>query len=753
MAVLGYRRVGGPLRFRCPSALTTTVNSGAPILSDPLLDALLGARLHDPFAFLGVHRLGGEWILRVFNPHAEALWLHLHGASVPLERTHPAGLFEWRGSMRPPEAYLLGAQEDGRSRSFHDPYAFVPALSGHDLYLFNEGRLRQAWRALGSHVEERSGVIGTRFAVWAPNAERVSVVGDFNRWDGRLHPMAAHGGSGVWELFVPGLADGELYKFEIRNQASGEVLVKTDPFAQHFERRPGTAARVYHAGRYQWGDEAWMRRRAQWDWQHAPLSIYEVHLGSWRRHPDGRFYSYRELAAHLVPYVKDMGYTHVELLPLTEHPLDESWGYQTTGYFAATARFGTPDELRGLIDAFHQAGVGVILDWVPAHFPQDQWALARFDGTALYEHEDPRKGLHVDWGTHIFNYGRNEVVSFLLSSAHFWLSQFHADGLRVDAVASMLYLDYSRKPGEWLPNKHGGRENLEAIEFVRQLNVMVHEEFPGAITLAEESTAWPMVSRPAYLGGLGFTMKWNMGWMNDTLSYMHLDPIYRRYHHDKLTFGQLYAYTENFLLPLSHDEVVHGKGSLLDKMPGETAHEFANLRLLLLCQFATPGKKLNFMGNELAQGREWQSRWELDWGLLEIDWHAGVQRLMRDLNRLHRDNRALHEQDFTQEGFSWIDCHDADHSTLSFVRRARDGACVVVVLSFTPVAHHGYRIGLPHAGRYAEIMNSDSAYYGGSNAGNAGLVEAEPLPWMGFGHSAAITVPPLAGIILEPRGC
>jgi 1,4-alpha-glucan branching enzyme len=722
-----------------------------PAVADPLVDALLGARLHDPFALLGLHRAGEGWRLRVFQPYAEAVWLRLASGLVPMERAHPAGLFEWRGTVPPPSPYLLGVSEAGRVREAHDPYAFVPSLSGHDLYLLNEGRLRQAWRTLGSHPEMRSGVSGVRFAVWAPNAERVSVVGDFNRWDGRMHPMAVHGSSGIWELFIPDLRGGELYKYEIRNRASGEVLVKTDPYAQEFERRPGTAARVRAPGVYGWRDAAWMEQRRSWDWQHAPMSIYELHLGSWKRHPDGRFYTYRELAADLVSYVKELGYTHVELLPVSEHPLDESWGYQTTGYFAATSRYGSPDDLRALIDAFHQTGIGVFLDWVPAHFPQDAWALARFDGTALYEHEDPRLGMHQDWGTHIFNYGRNEVVSFLLSSAHYWLEEFHADGLRVDAVASMLYLDYSRRPGEWLPNKYGGRENLEAIDFLRTLNVMVHEEFPGALTLAEESTAWPMVSRPTYLGGLGFSLKWNMGWMNDTLHYMRLDPIHRRYHHSQLTFGQLYAYTENFLLPLSHDEVVHGKGALLDKMPGDTWQEFANLRLLAVYQYTTPGKKLNFMGNELAQGREWRSSWELDWPLLAVDWHAGVQRLARDLNRLHRDVPALHELDFAPEGFAWIDCHDADHSTLSFLRRARDGACVVVVLNFTPVPREGYRIGLPVAGRYVEVVNSDSAYYGGSNAGNAGGVQAEPIPWMGLGYSAAITLPPLAGIVLRPE--
>lgn len=725
--------------------------SSPALAPDPLIDALLSARLHDPFRLLGLHHTPEGWRLRVFQPQADAVWLRLPGGVIPLERVHRAGLFEWSGPQPPAAPYLLGVSEGGEVRELHDPYAFAPVLSGHDLYLFNEGRLRQAWRALGSHIEERGGVTGIRFAVWAPNAERVSVVGDFNRWDGRMHPMAVHGSSGVWELFVPDLPQGALYKYEIRNRATGEVMLKTDPYAREYERRPGTAARVRAEDAYVWGDEAWMERRRHWDWQHAPMSIYEVHLGSWKRHPDGRFYSYRDLIDHLVPYVRDMGFTHVEFLPVSEHPLDESWGYQTTGYFAATARFGSPDDLRALVDAFHQAGIGVLVDWVPAHFPMDSWALARFDGTALYEHEDPRLGFHQDWGTHIFNYGRSEVVSFLLSSAHYWLSEFHADGLRVDAVASMLYLDYSRKPGEWLPNRYGGRENLEAIAFLRELNVMVHEEFPGALTLAEESTAWPMVSRPTYLGGLGFSMKWNMGWMNDTLSYIRLDPIHRRYHHNQLTFGQLYAYTENFLLPLSHDEVVHGKGSLLDKMPGDTWQEFANLRLMLAYQFVSPGKKLNFMGNELAQGREWRASWELDWGLLAVDWHMGVQRLVRDLNRLHRDLPALHEQDFTPEGFSWIDCHDADHSTISFVRRARNGSCVVVLLNFTPVPRENYRIGLPTGGRYSEVLNSDSAYYGGSNAGNAGGIEAQALPWMGLGFSAAITLPPLAALVLEPE--
>ncbi len=478
------------------------------------------------------------------------------------------------------------------------------------------------------------------------------------------------------------------------------------------------------------------------------MNIYEVHAGSWRRHPDGRFYTYRELADALIPYVLDMGFTHIEFLPLTEHPLDESWGYQTTGYFAPTSRFGSADDLKYLIDACHRAGIGVILDWVPAHFPMDAWALARFDGTALYEHEDPRLGLHKDWGTHIFNYGRNEVKGFLLASAHYWLNEFHFDGLRVDAVASMLYLDYSRREGEWLPNRYGGRENLEAIDFLREMNAMVHEHFPGALTLAEESTAWPMVSRPTYVGGLGFSMKWNMGWMNDTLAYFQLDPVYRRYHHTNLTFGQLYAYTENFVLPFSHDEVVHGKRSLLGRMPGDAWQQFANLRLLLTYQMTTPGKKLNFMGNEFGQGREWNSGGQLDWELLEVPWHAQIQTLMRDLNRLYRSLPQLHELDFEHEGFAWIDCHDADQSVLSYIRKDLQGRAVVVALNFTPVPRSSYRIGCPAPGFWREVFNSDSAYYGGSNLGNGAGLVAGDTPWMGYPYSLTITLPPLAGVIL-----
>jgi 1,4-alpha-glucan branching enzyme len=719
--------------------------------SDPRTDLLLQGRLHDPFAYLGPHQDEKDHVIRVFHPYAAEVCLETTHGVEAMQRTHPAGLFEWRGASAPAHPYRLRVAQQGCEQApvMHDPYAFPPHISDFDLHLFNEGSLQQGYRMLGSHVLEVDGVAGIRFAVWAPNAERVSVVGEFNLWDGRVHPMAVHGSSGVWELFIPDIAPGTLYKFEIRNR-NGALLTKTDPYAQSFELRPSTAARSGYAISHAWQDEKWMYGRGKWDWLHAPLNIYEIHPGSWKRHPDGRFYSYRELAEHLIPYLQEMAYTHIELMPVSEHPLDESWGYQTTGYFAATSRYGSPDDLCHFVDCCHQAGIGVLLDWVPAHFPQDDWALARFDGTALYEHEDPRMGYHHDWGTHIFNYGRNEVKSFLLSSAHYWLSELHFDGLRVDAVASMLYLDYSRKEGEWLPNKYGGRENLEAIDFLRELNAMVHDEFPGALTLAEESTSWPAVSRPVYLGGLGFSMKWNMGWMNDTLSFMRHEPIHRRYHLNQLTFSQLYAYTENFMLPFSHDEVVHGKGSLLGKMPGDAWQQFANLRLLLSYQMTSPGKKLNFMGNEFGQGREWNSGWELDWWQLSIEPHHGVQNMLRDLNRLYRDQPALHELDFEQAGFAWIDCNDADLTLLSFIRRAGNGAAVIVALNFTPVPRRHYRIGLPFDCTYHEIFNSDSQYYGGGNIGNGGGIRAEQLPWMGQPCSAGIELPPLACIVLAP---
>ncbi len=569
---------------------------------ETLIESLVQTRLYNPFGLLGLHQENSEWVIRVYEPYATQIALLTASGSEPLKRIHPTGLFDWHGKAKPHLPYRLRIHYGIATHEIFDPYQFPSHISQQDLYLFSEGNLRQGYRMLGSHSIEINGVKGIRFAVWAPNAERVSVVGEFNNWDGRIYPMRSHGSSGVWEIFIPDIQQNALYRFEIRNRDTGQVLTKTDPYAQGYELRPGTAALAAAANEHRWQDAEWLKQRGQWDWLHGAINIYELHAGSWKRHPDGRFYTYNELASDLVPYVKGMGYTHIEFMPISEHPLDESWGYQATGYFAATSRFGSPDELRNLIDTCHQAGIGVILDWVPAHFPQDSWALARFDGTALYEHQDPRLGFHQDWGTHIFNYGRNEIKSFLMSSAHYWLSEFHFDGLRVDAVASMLYLDYSRKAGEWLPNKYGGRENLEAVAFLREMNIMVHDEFPGALTMAEESTAWPGVSRPVYLGGLGFSIKWNMGWMNDTLNYFRNDPVHRRYHHNQLTFGQLYAYTENFVLPFSHDEVVHGKGSLLSKMPGDAWQKFANLRLLLTYQMTSPGKKAQLHGKRNSTG-------------------------------------------------------------------------------------------------------------------------------------------------------
>ena len=714
------------------------------------LQALIEAREHDPFRILGCHHDSHGWRLTVMQPHATAVSLAVGGGWQPLARIGDSPLFRWRGAAEPQRPYRLRIGDEHGERECFDPYGFPPQPSADDLYLFNRGENHQAYRLLGAVAETRDDVAGICFRVWAPSAERVSVVGDFNRWDGRVHPMCSLGGSGVWELFIPELPVGSRYRFEIRNRASGAVMVKVDPYARAFENRPATAARVTASSTYAWNDADWLERRGRLDWLHAPMSIYELHAGSWMRHPDGRFYGYRELAERLPAYVADMGYTHVEFMPLMEHPLDESWGYQCTGFFAPTARSGTPDELRYLIDALHRAGIGVILDWVPGHFPADDWALARYDGSALFEHEDPRLGTHPDWGTLVFNYGRNEVRSFLLSSAHWWLSEFHADGLRVDAVASMLYLDYSRKEGEWLPNRYGGRENLEAIEFLRRLNSMVHAEFPGALTIAEESTAWPMVSRPVHRGGLGFSMKWNMGWMNDTLDYMSKDPVHRRFHHDRLTFGQLYAYSENFVLPFSHDEVVHGKGSLLGKMPGDEWQRFANLRALLTYQMASPGKKLLFMGCEIGQPGEWCEQAELPWHLLQRPNHQGIQRLVCDLNRLYRELPPLHQLDFSHEGFSWIDCHDADKSVISWLRHAEDGGFVVVALNLTPVPRADYRIGVPMAGEYRELLNSDSRYYGGSDMGNDGTLLAQPESWMGRPASLTLTLPPLAGIVLAP---
>ncbi len=625
-------------------------------------------------------------------------------------------------------------------------------LTDYDLHLFGEGNYGFAYDKFGAHPETRKGVAGTRFAVWAPNAREVSLVGDFNGWNRETHRLDSVGSSGVWQGFAPGVKQGDCYKFFIRSNANGYEVEKSDPFGFAAELRPKTASVVWNIEDYTWSDTEWMASRGQYNGVDSAMSVYEVHLGSWRRTEDGRWLSYRELADQLVEYVRDLGFTHIELLPITEHPFDASWGYQTIGYFAPTSRFGTPQDFMYLVDRFHQAGVGVILDWVPAHFPKDGHGLSYFDGTHLYEHADPRKGEHQDWGTLIFNYGRHEVRSFLLASALFWLDKYHIDGLRVDAVASMLYLDYSRKAGEWVPNAHGGRENLEAIELLRRANQMIYERFPDCFTCAEESTAWPGVSRPTYLGGLGFGFKWNMGWMHDMLRFMSKEPVYRQYHHNDLTFGMLYASHENFILPFSHDEVVHGKGSMLGKMPGDGWQKFANLRALYGYMWCYPGKKLLFMGCEFGQGSEWNDAWQLDWHLMRFDFQRGLHRWLRDLNALLRSDPALHEVDYDWTGFQWIDCTDHLHSVISFYRKAKDPEDVVVcVCNFTPVPRMNYRIGLPIGGRWREALNSDAHAYGGSNLGNAGFIESRDEVCHGLPSCAELVLPPLATLILKPE--
>jgi 1,4-alpha-glucan branching enzyme len=654
-------------------------------------------------------------------------------------------------SISPTEYRLQFRFEDGNFWEGFDPYAFPPLLTDYDLYLSGEGTHYLKYEKQGAHVREINGVRGVHFAVWAPNAQRVSAVGDFNFWDGRVHTMRNRGVSGLWELFIPGLDEGTLYKFEIRSRYGNFVRLKSDPYGFAAELRPKSASVVVNIDKYEWKDAEWITARAARDWQHSPMSVYELHAGSWRKASGGdRWLTYRELAKELIPYVKRMGYTHIELMPIMEHPFDGSWGYQTVGYYAVTRRYGTPADFMYFVDCCHREGIGVFLDWTPAHFPRDAHGLSFFDGTHLYEHADPRKGAHPDWGTLVFNYGRNEVQNYLISSGLFWMDKYHIDGLRVDAVASMLYLDYSRKPGEWIPNPYGGRENLEAIDFIKRLNEVVHKRHPGALMIAEESTSWPAVSRPTYDGGLGFDLKWNMGWMNDTLRYFALDPIHRQFHHNELTFSMIYAFNENFVLPLSHDEVVHGKRSLLEKMPGDDWQKFANLRLLYGYLYAHPGKKLLFMGCELAQRNEWSETVSIDWRLEESPPHRGVQRLVEDLNRLHTTEAALHEVDFEWPGFEWLEANDNAASILSFMRRARDKSnFVVAVCNFTPVVRENYRVGVPEQGFYREILNTDSQYYEGSGNGNEGGVEAGPVPWNGRPFSLKIRVPPLAAVYFK----
>jgi 1,4-alpha-glucan branching enzyme len=717
---------------------------------NPEIQKIIEARHHDPFSVLGRHREGETEVIRVFMPYAHDVKLMPN--QLPLQRIPDTDVFEWRGEAKAVKTQYYQLQwrdDEGCLHTGYDPYSFPPQLGDFDLHVFSEGKHWHAYRFLGAHLHTIEGISGVLFAVWAPNAERVSVVGEFNRWDGRRHPMRVRGGSGIWELFIPDIGHHLLYKFEIRSRHNDDIFLKSDPYGQGFELRPQTSSYAVAPQGHPWQDETWMQNRKTYDWLHTPMSIYEVHLGSWQRDENGDFLNYRQLAERLVAYVKDLGFTHIELLPVAEHPLDASWGYQVIGFFAPTSRFGSQDDFRYFVDHCHQHGIGVLLDWVPGHFPKDAHGLAWFDGTALYEYGDPNKGEHKDWGTLVFNYGRNEVKSFLISNAIFWLEEYHIDGLRVDAVASSLYLDYSRNPGEWTPNIYGGNENLEAIAFLRELNAITHKEHPGTIIMAEESTSWPQVTRPTWLGGLGFSMKWNMGWMHDTLEYMSKDPVHRTYHHQNLTFGMLYAFTENFILPLSHDEVVHGKQSLLDKMPGDSWQRFANLRLLFTYMWTYPGKKLLFMGGEFAHGCEWNFAESLDWGLLGLPVHTGMQALVRDLNALYQQYPPLYLHDFEPQGFAWIDCHDAAQSVISYIRQSeQDDDKLFVILNFTPVPRYEYRIGVTQSGRYQEVFNSDAHYYGGSDVGNLS-VEAEAIEWMGQQHSVSLTLPPLGAIVLR----
>jgi 1,4-alpha-glucan branching enzyme len=709
----------------------------------------------DPHRLLGAHPCNGGVVVRAFRPAAERILARPDGGEpVSLEQRHPAGLFEGTlDDAKLPLRYELEVSyPDGNTFTLLDPYSFPPTMGELDVHLASEGRHEDIYERLGAHVREMEGVTGTSFAVWAPSAKAVSVVGDFNSWDGRLHPMRSLGSSGIWEIFLPGVEEGAAYKYEILTQ-SGEIRMKADPFAFATQHPPRTDSVVFRA-RHEWGDAEWVERRAASAPHEEPMSIYEVHLGSWRLNPleGNRSLSYEELGDELAAYVTDMGFTHVELLPVMEHPFSGSWGYQVSGYFAPTARHGSPDDFRVLVDRLHQAGIGVILDWVPAHFPRDDWALARFDGSALYEHEDPRRGAHPEWGTLIFNYGRNEVRNFLLASALFWPREYHADGLRVDAVASMLYLDYSRPEGAWVPNEYGGNEDLDAVSFLKELNEVIHRREPGIVSAAEESTAWPGVSRPTYLGGLGFGFKWNMGWMHDTLDYFQRDPVHRRFHHHQLTFSLMYAFTENFVLPLSHDEVVHGKGSLYSKMAGDRWQKLANLRSLYAYMWAHPGKKLLFMGGELAQEAEWSHERSLDWHLLEDAGNAGVQAVVRDLNRVLRSEPALYERDVDPAGFWWLEANDAAANAIAFARASKDGSRVLVcVANLAPVPRPDYRLGLPRAGRWREAINTDSSFYGGTDTGNLGGIEAEPIGWHEQPFSAEVTLPPLGVIWLVPE--
>ncbi len=718
------------------------------------IQRILSVEHSDPHSVLGAHpvRMSGRdgLIFRFYHPDAVSGEVIIGGEIFQLQGSGAPGLFWlWLSDKSLPLDYLVRFNfSSGLSWTFDSPYRFMPTLGDQDLYYLGEGKHYNLYEKLGAHPRSMNGVSGVSFAVWAPNARRVSVVGDFNNWDGRIFPMRSMGTSGIWELFIPGLEQGVFYKYEILSN-SNEIRIKTDPFAFGMEIRPGSASKIWDLDFYKWDDSQWMEERKHTDHFSSPMSIYEIHLGSWMRIQEegNRWATYREMVGPLVAHLKKYGFTHVELMPIMEHPFDASWGYQVTGYYAPTSRFGSPDDFKFFIDILHQNGIGTILDWVPAHFPKDDYSLRWFDGTALYEHDDPKQGEHKEWGTLIFNYGRNEVRNFLVSNALFWLDKYHIDGLRVDAVASMLYLDYNRSEGEWIPNKYGGNENLEAIEFIQEFNAMVYGKFPGCFTVAEESTAWTGVTTPTYLGGLGFGFKWDMGWMHDTLNYFSKDPVHRCFHHNDLTFSMMYAYSENFVLPLSHDEVVYGKGSLLRKMPGDEWRKFANLRLLFSYMYTHPGKKLLMAGAELGTWNEWSHESTLERDLIQQDYHAQISLFLQDLGSLYISNKALWELDCRPEGFSWIDCNDYLNSVLAYIRRSRDGY-IICLLNFTPVVREGYRVGVPELTTYKEILNSDSTYYGGSNLGNGTYLNAKPGPCHGYEQHLVLTLPPLASLIL-----
>jgi 1,4-alpha-glucan branching enzyme len=725
------------------------------MLSPHDLDLLLRADHSDPFGVLGLHAVNGTQVVRAFRPDAKTLAVVDRAdpkTKFVAQRIADEGVFEAIINGRPDRFdYVLEVTNwAGDTIQVADPYSFGPLLGELDMHLYCEGTHYEIYRKLGAHLMEVNGHAGVLFSVWAPNAQRVSVVGDFNGWDGRLHPMRKRVEAGIWEIFIPGVGEAAHYKFELRN-CFGQIVLKGDPFALFSQHGLQTASLVFNLDRFTWSDREWMESRRTREWHKEPVSVYEVHLGSWARVPEenNRYLSYREFSDRLIKYVLEMGYTHIELMPIAEHPFDGSWGYQVTGYYSPTSRYGNPDEFREFVDRCHQAGIGVILDWVPGHFPKDAYGLAQFDGTHLYEHADPRQGEHQDWGTLIFNYGRNEVRNFLIGNALFWLDEYHIDGLRVDAVASMLYLDYSRAPGAWVPNVHGGRENLEAIYFLKRFNEVSYERFPGIMTIAEESTAWPGVSRPTFLGGLGFGFKWNMGWMHDFLVYMSREPVHRKYHQGDITFSLLYAFQEHFILVLSHDEIVHGKGSLINKMPGDAWQKFANLRMFYAWMYSYPGKKLLFMGGEFGQWQEWNHDRSLDWHLLQFPMHAGLRRLVQHLNYLYRNEPALWQLDDSYEGFEWIDFHDAESSIVAYVRKAHDGPTLVFVVNATPVPRHSYRLGAAGEGWYEEILNTDAETYGGSNVGNYGGVHADAIPWQGQSHSISVNLPPLGVVAFK----